>query len=76
MAIDMYVVHAKQKREEAAAAYISSPEFQQLEQEAGRRGFRKASIGEINVSAESAHGALDLYMWRGGLWVKCSHLSA
>jgi len=69
MAIDLYEQHDQERREEAARAYREAPEFPALEAEAARRGYRKATISEINASANSARFAIDLFCWRGGLWV-------
>lgn len=70
MAIDMYRVHEAAARESAHAAYIGAPEFPALEEEAAKRGYRHAGLGEINASADAAHFAPDLHCWRGGLWVR------
>lgn len=69
MAICMYDEHARVERQAAHAAYIADAAFPALEAEAARRGYRKASLSEINASAESVTGAADLYCWRGGLWL-------
>lgn len=69
-AIDMYKVYERQAREAAHIAYVSSEHFQSAELEAKSKGFRKATLSELHDSAESARGALDLFSWRGGLWVK------
>lgn len=69
MAINLYSQYEQQDRESAAAAYLADPEFPALEAEAARRGYRKATIGEINASADTASWAVDLFCWRGGLWV-------
>jgi len=68
----MYDAYDKERREAAAAAYLASPEFPALEAEAAKRGYRKATISEINASADSAPWAIELYCWRGGLWAKTS----
>lgn len=70
MAINLYDTHDQQRREAAAADYLASPEFPALEAEAAKRGYRKATIGEINASADCAPWAIELYCWRGGLWAK------
>lgn len=71
MAVEMYQVHEAERREACHAAYISDDYFPVLEQKAKERGFRKATISEINSSA-TAKGvnAPYLYCWAGGLWVK------
>jgi len=70
MAINLYNVHDQQRREAAAAAYRTAPEFSALEAEAATHGYRKATVSEINASADSAPWAIELFRWRGGLWVK------
>jgi len=70
MAINLYRQHEAEAREAAAKDYFAAPEFATLEIEAAKRGYRKATISEINASAESAPWAVELYRWRGGLWVK------
>lgn len=71
MTVNMYREYERLDREVAHREYITAPEFPALESEALKRGYRKATISEINASAESAFGASsDLYCWRGGLWVK------
>lgn len=62
--------HERQQREEAHRAYITDPRFPGLEKQAAAMGFRKANLAEIHASADSLHGALDLYSWQGGLWIK------
>lgn len=71
MAVEMYQVHDAGRREDCHAAYISDDYFPVLEEKAKGRGFRKATISEINASA-TAKGvnAPDLYCWAGGLWIK------
>jgi hypothetical protein len=69
MAINLYSQYEQQDREVAAAAYLAAPEFPAIEAEAAQRGYRKATIGEINASANSAPWAVTLFCWRGGLWV-------
>jgi hypothetical protein len=69
MAISMYDVHAREKREAAHTAYIADPQFPALAHIAATRGFRKATIGEIHASAERTNFARELYSWRGGLWL-------
>jgi hypothetical protein len=68
MAVCMYDEHARADRGAAHAAYMADPGFAALEAEAAWRGYRKATLSEINASAESISGAVDLYCWRGGLW--------
>lgn len=70
MAINLYNVHDQQRREAASAAYIAAPEFPALEAEARQRGYRKATVSEINASADCAPWAIELFCWRGGLWAK------
>lgn len=71
MAVEMYQVHEAERRAACYAAYIADEGFPELEEKAKARGFRKATISEINASA-TAKGvnAPDLYCWAGGLWVK------
>ncbi|WP_241300806.1 hypothetical protein [Burkholderia cenocepacia] len=69
MAINLYAEHDRARREAATAAFMADPEFPALEAEARARGFRKATLFEINASADRAQWAPDLYSWRGGLWV-------
>ncbi len=69
MAIDMYKVYESEQRFKATADYIAAPEFADIEIEANSRGYRKATISEINASAERTTFAPDLFCWRGGLWV-------
>ncbi len=68
MAINIYNVHDTQRREAANADYVQAPEFAALEREANRRGYRHATISEINASADSAPWAVELLCWKGGLW--------
>ena len=70
MAICMYDEYAR--REAAHAAYVSAPEFPALDAEAKSRGYRHATMSEINSSARSGNGAPDLHCWRGGLWVRAT----
>ena len=70
MAVCMYREHDQQYRESANAAYVACLRFPSLAEEAGKRGFRHATIVEINASAERAQWAPDLYCWKGGLWVR------
>ena len=72
MAVCMYREHDRQERESANADYVACSGFPALAVEAESRGFRKATISEINASAERAQWAPDLYCWRGGLWVKAA----
>lgn len=69
-AINQYEVYDAERREASHAAYVNRCDFPADEAEAQKRGFRHATISEIHASALSAHWALDLYCWRGGLWVK------
>jgi len=69
MAINLYSQHEQERREIAASEYLAAPGFAALEAEATRRGYRKATISEINASAECAPWAVELFCWRGGLWV-------
>lgn len=69
MTINLYNQHDRERREAAARAYRAAPEFAALETEAARRGYRKATLSEINASAENVPWAIDLFCWRGGLWV-------
>jgi len=68
--VNMYDVHEQERREAATLAYIMSPDFKEIAAEAANRGYRKATIQEINASARSAPWAIELFCWRGGLWVK------
>lgn len=70
MAINMYREHEREDRAKAHAAYVAAPEFRAIEAEAQGRGYRHATLSEIEASADSRHGAADLFCWRGGLWVK------
>ena len=70
MAINMYHVHEADARAAANAEYTAAPEFPALEAEAAKRGYRHATLGEINASADSAPWAVELHCWRGGLWVR------
>jgi len=70
MAINLYTQYEQRDREAAAASYLDAPEFLALEAEAAQRGYRKATVSEINASADTAPWAVDLFCWRGGLWVK------
>ncbi|WP_431290425.1 hypothetical protein [Burkholderia cepacia] len=69
MTINLYDEHDRARREAANAAFVAAPEFPALEAKAKARGFRHATLSEINASAERAQWAPDLYSWRGGLWV-------
>lgn len=69
MAINLYSQYEQQAREAAAAEYLKAPEFPAIEVEAAKLGYRKATISEINASADTAPWAVDLFCWRGGLWV-------
>lgn len=70
MAIDMYDEHAAEQREKRHREYVAHPAFEALQAKALQRGFRKATMQEIHASARSAPFALELFSWRGGLWVK------
>lgn len=70
MAVCMYREHDRQDRESANTAYVAGPMFPALAAEAEKRGFRHATISEINASAERTQWAPDLYCWKGGLWVR------
>lgn len=71
MAIEMYQVHEAERREACHKAYITDDYFPVLEEKAKERGFRIATLSEINASA-TAKGvnAPDLYCWAGGLWAR------
>lgn len=71
MAVEMYQVHESERREACHKAYITDDYFPVLEEKAKARGYRVATISEINASA-TAKGvnAPDLYCWAGGLWVR------
>lgn len=67
----MYREHARQDRESAHAEYCEAPGFYELEAKAKAKGYRHATISEINASAERSAGwAPDLYCWHGGLWIR------
>jgi hypothetical protein len=70
MAICIYDEYWNQEREAAHAAYIADPRFPEIEAEALRRGYRHATLSDINGSAYGAWFAPELYRWRGGLWVR------
>lgn len=71
MAIDMYRVHEQDQRAERHAAYVADAKFSTIEAEALQRGYRHATLSEINASADRSAGwAPDLFCWRGGLWVE------
>lgn len=70
MTINMFDVHDRERREAANAAYIADSRFPDLEAKAKARGYRHATISEINASAERCNWAPDLFCWQGGLWVK------
>jgi hypothetical protein len=72
MAINLYNAHEQERREAATSAYLTAPEFPALEVEAAKRGYRKATLKEINASAECAPWAIELFCWRGGLWAKAA----
>lgn len=70
MAINLYDVNDRERREAANAAYVAAPEFPELERDAKAQGYRHATLGEIHASADSVSYAPDLFCWRGGLWVR------
>ena len=70
MAIDMYDEHAAEQREKCHREYVAHQDFEALQAKALKRGFRKATMQEIHASARSAPFALELFGWRGGLWVR------
>jgi hypothetical protein len=72
MAIDRYKTHAREDRELAHAKYIAHPDYPAAVKEAAARGFRPATIIEINRSAEGRGINSDLYRWKGGLWIRQS----
>ena len=72
MAVCMYREYERQEREAAYAEYVSAPEFAALEAEAASKGYRHATIAEINASAERSNCAPDLHCWKGGLWVRAA----
>lgn len=60
-------------RERAYLAYLAAPEFPEVEAQARARGFRHATLAEVHASAEDPTGlkdGLELYCYRGGLWVR------
>jgi hypothetical protein len=69
MAIDLYEQHDAERRAACNAEYVAAPEFPSLEAEAKRRGYRHATLREINASADCAPWAVELFCWCGGLWV-------
>lgn len=63
----------RRDREKAHQAYISAPEFKAMEAKAKAKGFRHATLAEIHESAENAcgvSGGIELFTYRGGLWVR------
>lgn len=66
----MYDQHDRDRREACHSEYVNSVGFSALESIANQRGYRKATISEVNASAESHTGAEDLFCWCGGLWAK------
>lgn len=71
MAVNSYDTHERERRETAHLAYTADPAFRSIEAEAMARGFRKATLSEINSSAERrGQHTPDLYSWNGGLWVR------
>ncbi len=72
MAINLYDVHDRQRREAATAAYVAAPEFHALAEEAAKLGYRHATASEISASADSAQWAIELFCWRGGLWARAA----
>jgi len=61
--------YARRERAECSHAYRSDARYSELVEKAKVRGFRPATPAEIEESATSARGAIDIYSWRGGLWV-------
>lgn len=70
MTINMYREHEREGRSKSYDEYKASPDFRTIEAEALARGYRHATLSEIEASADSQNGAVDLFCWRGGLWVK------
>lgn len=70
MAICLYDQHDVERREASHREYIQAEEFPALDSAASERGYRKATLSEINASAESRQGAEELFCWKGGLWAK------
>lgn len=70
MTINMYDVQSREHREIAHKDFCLEKEYGSLVDEAKRKGFRHATIGEIHDSAESKQGAEEIFCWKGGLWVK------
>lgn len=70
----MYDIYDSERRRECYNNYVSDADFKTLENEAASRGFRKASLSEIEFSATSKGViVVDLYCWKGGLWVRSEH---
>jgi hypothetical protein len=70
MAICLYDQHDAERREASHREYLQAEGFAELVSAASERGYRKATLSEINASAESRQGAEELFCWKGGLWVK------
>lgn len=71
MTVNMYRVHESEEREACHAAYVADTDFPALESRARARGFRHATLSEINASADAKGvSSIDLHCWAGGLWVK------
>ncbi len=68
--ISQYTIDEKAARAKAHADYIAHPNYPYAVSEAKSRGFRHATLDEINRSAEGKGNCSDLYSWKGGLWVK------
>jgi hypothetical protein len=66
-----YLGNERAERARSHAEYESCGDFPNLQAVALQKGFRRATLSEINASAESKFiDGPDLYCWRGGLWVK------
>ncbi|WP_145997170.1 hypothetical protein [Ralstonia mannitolilytica] len=72
MAINLYDQYDAERRAACHAAYEAHQCFPGIAQEAARRGYRHATLSEINASAESMQWAPELFCWRGGLWVRAA----
>lgn len=58
-------IYETKARAAAHQAYVNAPEFPALVDAARERGYRHASLYEIE-----SNGPSDLFCWRGGLWVR------
>lgn len=70
MTVNNFREYEREDRAKCHAAYTTAPEFRSIEMEALKRGYRNATLSEIEASADSQYGAHELFCWRGGLWIK------